>query len=128
MTSLKAQQGQAILETMWALVVMLLILVPGIILMIHGLGSFILTKWASSNSHCMAQSRPQDECIRETTHSLMEHFALRDIKIHTRSFRGIIHSDIEAHLLKQTLMGRHNGFTLIKGSYDLEPSEYRRVK
>lgn len=118
MTSLDRQRGQGVFETLGVMIIMLLVLIPAVLILFQALGSVILTKWASRNSHCLAQSRTQEECIKETIHSLNEHFAFRLVNVRVKKLRGIIHSDIEAKLLGQT----------IKGSYDLGPSEYKRVQ
>ena len=128
MIFLNRQRGQAVIESIGAIAVMLLVLVPGIILMLHGLGTLILTKWASRTSHCVAQSRPIAECTSETKLSLIDQFVFHNVDVRVTVTRGIIHSAIDAHLLEQTLMKDYNGYTLLRGTYDLNPSEYKRVK
>jgi uncharacterized protein (UPF0333 family) len=122
-----SSKGQATNEALVTLLVMLLIMVVGVVLMLHGMASVVLTKWASKTSHCLAQSRLKEDCISETTRSLKSNFTFHDVKVDVKTRRGIIHSEIQAHLLKQTLMSEHNGFNIIKASYDLEPSEYKRI-
>ncbi len=97
---------------------MLLVLVPCLILLLQGLGTVILTKWSSKHAHCLAQSRPEEKCTQETEVSLEKNFAFKHIKIKSKKFHGILHSEIDAKLLSRT----------IRGSYDLEPSEYKRVQ
>jgi uncharacterized membrane protein len=122
-----SSRGQATNEALVTILVMLIITVAGLVLMLHGIASVVLTKWASRTSHCLAQSRLKEDCISETKRSLIENFALHDVKVEVKAKRGIIHSEIQAHLLKQTLMSEYNGFNLVKASYDLEPSEYKRL-
>jgi len=120
--------GQATIEAMGTTLTVFIIIVIGAALLLHGLCSLILTKWASRTSHCVAQSRPKDDCIKETTQSLVDHFAFHDVDVRVRTVRGIIHSEVEGRLLSQILIENYKYNPLIKGSYDLEPSEYRRVK
>jgi hypothetical protein len=49
---------------------------------------------------------------------LIENFAFRSVNVKVGLQRGIIHTQLQGRLLGQWLAG----------SYDLEPSEYRRVK
>ena len=116
------------IEAVGTMLTVFLILIIGAALMFHGLCSLVLTKWASKTAHCVAQSRPKEECINETTKSLVDHFAIHDVKIRVWPVRGIIHSHIEGRLLSQILIDDYKYNPVLKGSYDLEPSEYRRVK
>jgi hypothetical protein len=112
------QRGQGAFEALVIMVIMILILIPTMLIFLQALASVILTKWASRNSHCIAQQREPSTCASETAHSLKKNFAFKHVNIKVRKFHGIIHSEIDAKLLSQT----------IKGNYDLEPSEYKRVQ
>jgi hypothetical protein len=114
---IESKKGQAVVEFLGGTIIVLLILIPTILLLVQALGGIILTKWASKNSHCVAQSRNSSQCGFEVSHSLSQNFAFKHVNVKVKKLRGIIHSEIDAQLLSQS----------VRGSYDLEPSEYKRV-
>jgi hypothetical protein len=121
------------IEAVGVILTVCIVLVIGTCITLHGFCSLLLTKWASKTSHCVAQSRPKEECIYETKKSLEKYFGFHGVKVQTRFTRGIIHSEIEAKLLSKIIINDHMESPyiynpLIKGSYDLEPAEYKRVK
>ncbi len=112
-------RGQALIETLCSMTLVMLVGVGGFVLVIHCLGSLILAKWAAKTSHCVSQNQALSKCQRDTTQSLAHYFAFKKIDVRVRTHQGIIHSEIDGKLL---------GNTLLRSSYDLSPSEYKRDK
>lgn len=122
------QRGQGAIEAIMTAMIVFMTSIIGIALMINGLCTIILTKWASKTSHCVAQSRPADECRTQTIQGLTNRFAFHDVIVRITPFRGIIRSEVTGHVFGPITLGSYSYNPLLKGSYALEPSEYKRVK
>ena len=117
-SSLRNEHGQGVVESLLGLVAMLLVFVAGVVIVIHGLGTLILNKYASENAHCIAQEQPSSACEKKVKLDLERTFSFKNVKVRDRLSRGIIHSEIDATLIDHALL---------TASYDLEPSEYKRT-
>lgn len=123
----KAHLGQTTIEALGSVFILALLLIVGTILILNAFGSVILTRWASKMSHCVAQRDDIPICSHETQLTLSESLAFKKISVYVKKHHGIIHSEIEAHLFERSPLWFVGKFERIKGAYDLEPSEYKRV-
>ena len=128
MIFLRRLAGQATIEAIGAVLIMMLLMVVGTLVILQAFGSLILTKWASKTSHCVAEKEDIPFCSDATKLSLTEFLGFKNVEVRVKKFRGIIHSEVEGHLFKNSLLGFKDKFDRVRGSYDLEPSEYKRVQ
>ena len=114
----RGKAGQAFLETLLGITALSMISLVGVVILLQGVGTLICIKWAAENSLCIAKQASANSCSSATTLALQKYFALKKIQVSSKIVRGIIHSNIQAMIA---------GHAVIQGSYDLGPSEYKRV-
>ncbi len=110
--------AQASIEGIICMLIVVAAVVGGTILVLNSIGTILATRWAASNSRCIAMGIDQNTCREQTSRALSSHFAFKKIQIHNRIWQGIIHTQIDAELMSHVA---------IKGQFDLGPSEYKRV-
>jgi hypothetical protein len=111
-------QAQTSLEFLVVGSAVILTFFMGLAVLFHGFSTIMAMRWAAATSRCYVAETNPSLCSLKTKQALHNHFGFHDIQIHTKIIRGIIHTDIKAKQLGQWI---------ISGSYDLEPSEYKRV-
>lgn len=111
-------RGQAIIESTVALALSFLAILATMSILIQGIGTLILKRWAHKTSVCVAKTNSPLQCKVNATYELGRYFKMRDIWIKNQTLKGeIIMTEISAHLIGPQ----------IKARYDLGASEYRRV-
>ena len=111
-------KGQSFLETLTVVSCMLIIALFLSVVLLRSFASILLTSWAAKQSRCAVVEKNPTVCAFDSKLQLQKYFSFRDVNVETKFLSGVIHSEIRARLLGQTL---------VSGSYDLGPSEYKRV-
>ena len=86
MIFLKRPEGQATIEAIGIVLIMMLLMVVGTLVILQAFGSLILTKWASKTSHCVAEQDSIPSCSDATRLSLAEFLAFKKVDIKVKKF------------------------------------------
>src|SRR5437868_1433705 len=91
----RRQMGQAFLETLLGMTVLILTSFVGVVLILQGIGTLLASKWAAQNSRCIAIGREVEDCKKTCINEMESHFAFTKVRVTSRIFRGVIHSEIQ---------------------------------
>lgn len=117
--AIKKQKGQALVESAVSLLLLSSFGIFALAIILHFFGHLVLTRWAAYNSRCVAMISDVHICANKTKFELKKYFGMREVKVSTSVWQGVIHSQIEAPFI---------GVKKIVAKFDLEPSEFKRVK
>jgi len=87
--------GQAFLETLISLVALVLVSLVGVLIILQGIGTLLISKWAAQNSLCVALQKNPGMCAQTTREELAKYFTFKKIIVSTKVVRGVIHSDVQ---------------------------------
>ena len=119
MNRLSNSRGQTLVETSISAILFTSLSVFAFGLILNFMALSLLTRWASNNSRCIAVLKDNDVCAEKTKEQLRKYFGIKEVSVKAFTQAGVIHSEIKAPFI---------GFKQIVARFDLQPSEYKRVK
>ncbi|MDZ4676100.1 MAG: hypothetical protein SGI74_01215 [Oligoflexia bacterium] len=111
-------KAQSSLEFLVSAIAVILVMFMGTSVLLHGFATLMCARLASSHSRCLVTETNPLICESKTRNALKTYFGFKNIVIQTKKIRQIVRTEINA----QQFSG-----LVIRASYDLEPSEYKRV-
>ncbi len=114
----QAMRAQTSIEFLVTVISLMLVVFMGCRILLQGFATLMATRWASTHSRCLIIENDASTCENKTQYGLRKYFGFKNTTIATKQIRGIIRTEIRAQQF---------GFWTINASYDLEPSEYKRI-
>ena len=113
------ERGQTVLETSIYGLLFSGVMFFAFAITLNIMARTFLTRWANLNSRCIATINDVEECRQKTRDQLQRYFGIKHLSVEAWTRQGVIHSELRAPFI-----GRRE----IVAHFDLQPSEYKRVK